>query len=217
VLVALLAAAGCGGQSLGHVDDDGGAGAPEGGTSGTGAAGSNTAGTSSGGGPTGGTGGGSTGGGGGICSLPIESGPCLAYAPSFGFSAADGNCQPFVYGGCEGNPNRFATLAECEAQCGGGTLSRCPPTVPSTALGGCALGAALFCTYDEVGCLCAPTRTQSCNRTDPDCGNVQAIPGEPPGGDPIVCTPYTLCSCGTVTSDAAASWSCQPGCGFASR
>jgi hypothetical protein len=235
LLLAVQAAGGCGGQSLTGADDDAVGGAPDGGTSGagstsggggaaggtsgTGTAGTNVAGTSSGGAITGGTGGGSTGGGPGICTLPIDPGRCEAYVPSFGFSAADGNCQRFIYGGCEGNANRFETLAECEAQCGG-TLSRCPTTVPSTAaLGGCAIGAALVCTYDAAGCLCAVTSSQACNKIEPDCGTILEVPPgggvPPPDGDRIVCRPYTLCTCGPVTSDAPATWVCQPGCGAA--
>ena len=236
LLLAVHGVGGCGGQSLAEADDDAVGGAPDGGTSGggstsgganggggaggtsgTGTAGTNVAGTSSGGAVTGGTGGGSTGGGAGICTLPIDPGRCEAYFPSFGFSAADGNCQPFVYGGCDGNSNRFETLAECEAQCGGGTLSRCPTTAPSTvALGGCAVGAALQCTYDAAGCLCAVTRTGTCTKLEPDCGTILETGAPPPDdGDRIVCRPYTLCTCGLATSDAPATWACQPGCGAA--
>jgi hypothetical protein len=28
-----------------------------------------------------------------------------------------GQCEPFIYGGCEGNANNFETLAECERAC----------------------------------------------------------------------------------------------------
>ena len=28
-----------------------------------------------------------------------------------------GLCQPFYYGGCEGNDNRFKSNEECEAEC----------------------------------------------------------------------------------------------------
>lgn len=29
-----------------------------------------------------------------------------------------GNCQAFVYGGCEGNANRFESTEQCERHCG---------------------------------------------------------------------------------------------------
>jgi hypothetical protein len=37
--------------------------------------------------------------------------------PSFGYDAKAGKCVDFVYGGCGGNENRFATLPLCEAVC----------------------------------------------------------------------------------------------------
>ena len=52
-----------------------------------------------------------------ICALPIEPGHCLAYMPSYGFNSDTGECESFIYGGCQGNANRFDTLAECEAAC----------------------------------------------------------------------------------------------------
>jgi hypothetical protein len=53
------------------------------------------------------------------CSLPPEPGPCEAAFPRFYFDAAQGECLPFTYGGCEGNANNFETLDECYAECGG--------------------------------------------------------------------------------------------------
>jgi hypothetical protein len=51
---------------------------------------------------------------GGACLLPLETGPCKALFEMFGFDVATGQCEPFVYGGCQGNANRFETLGECE-------------------------------------------------------------------------------------------------------
>lgn len=94
---AVAGASGCGGQSERASDGDGSA---RGGSSGTGAGGS-------GGTPT------------ALCREPVDSGPCNAYVPSYWFDAATGVCMPFVYGGCSGNDNRFATIEECYAACGG--------------------------------------------------------------------------------------------------
>ncbi|MEO6601126.1 MAG: BPTI/Kunitz domain-containing protein [Polyangiaceae bacterium] len=56
----------------------------------------------------------------GLCALPEVSGPCDAYAPSFWHNPKSGLCEPFIYGGCQGNENRFTTREACIAQCGGG-------------------------------------------------------------------------------------------------
>lgn len=56
------------------------------------------------------------------CSSPQVSGPCDAYEPSFWHDPKTGLCEPFVYGGCGGNANRFASREACLAACpGGGT------------------------------------------------------------------------------------------------
>ena len=52
------------------------------------------------------------------CSLPIESGPCRAYMPSWGYNSERGVCEQFIYGGCRGTDNRFDSKASCEAECG---------------------------------------------------------------------------------------------------
>lgn len=40
---------------------------------------------------------------------------CLAYMPSW--YHAGGECKDFVYGGCGGNANRFASKEKCEEFC----------------------------------------------------------------------------------------------------
>ncbi|VDM26369.1 unnamed protein product, partial [Hydatigera taeniaeformis] len=52
-----------------------------------------------------------------VCSLPLESGPCMAYFKVWGFNSATGQCENFVYGGCGGNGNRFDEKEECERVC----------------------------------------------------------------------------------------------------
>jgi hypothetical protein len=222
VLASSLVAIACGGQSLEQSDDGdsgkGGSGnATNGGTASGGASGASgsfsggSGGTSFGGTSFGGTsvggssiGGSNTGGvagtsgtagAGGICSLPLVTGPCDAYIPSFGFSEADGHCVPFVYGGCGGNENRFSTLAECEAKCGG-SLSACPSEMPPAGLDCPARGQE--CTYDFEGCLCTPQATINCPKVDPTCTTL------PPdaGVAPIVIAAYHRCTCELT------GWSC---------
>lgn len=50
-----------------------------------------------------------------LCALSPSPGPCLASIPFFHFDGID--CQPFVYGGCGGNDNRFETIEQCQQVC----------------------------------------------------------------------------------------------------
>lgn len=54
------------------------------------------------------------------CYLPSDGGPCYAYISSFYYNADAGKCEPFVYGGCQGNGNRFNTIEQCEKSCAKG-------------------------------------------------------------------------------------------------
>jgi hypothetical protein len=157
--------------------------------------------------PTGGVGvGGSAGtggssGAGGICSLPLDPGPCDAAIPAFGFSKADGNCQPFIYGGCQGNENRFSTLAECEATCGG-SLSDCPERTPWD--DACA-DAGQVCTYDFDDCLCAPKQPYECAKIDRQC----VRPPLDGGVQEIIAVVYVHCACGNASSSSGGTWTCR--------
>ncbi|CAH2045947.1 unnamed protein product, partial [Iphiclides podalirius] len=51
------------------------------------------------------------------CSLPIEPGPCAGTFGRWGFNAERGRCEQFMWGGCEGNTNRFSTEAACMQRC----------------------------------------------------------------------------------------------------
>ncbi|MEM7245767.1 MAG: BPTI/Kunitz domain-containing protein [Acidobacteriota bacterium] len=52
-----------------------------------------------------------------VCLLPADPGPCEAAIPRWYFDATTGNCEEFLYGGCEGNGNNFETQRECELHC----------------------------------------------------------------------------------------------------
>ena len=84
------------------------------------------------------------------CSLPPDSGPCDDSIPSYYYDAATGLCEPFSYGGCEGNGNRFETQDECWSACSGATNPDCPLFEPS---GACSADGAQ-CSYDQTGCQC---------------------------------------------------------------
>ena len=55
----------------------------------------------------------------GMCELPPEEGPCKASLRQYYFDRNTGQCQEFIYGGCNGNANRFLTKCECKIECGG--------------------------------------------------------------------------------------------------
>uniref|UniRef100_A0A6I8PQZ9 Protein AMBP n=1 Tax=Ornithorhynchus anatinus TaxID=9258 RepID=A0A6I8PQZ9_ORNAN len=52
------------------------------------------------------------------CRLPIVPGPCRGSYPFWAFDAAQGKCISFIYGGCQGNGNKFYTEKECKEYCG---------------------------------------------------------------------------------------------------
>ena len=51
------------------------------------------------------------------CALPFEVGVCNAAFQVYAY--VGGACVPRVYGGCQGNDNRFSTLEECLVACEG--------------------------------------------------------------------------------------------------
>ncbi|KAJ8308647.1 hypothetical protein KUTeg_013521 [Tegillarca granosa] len=52
-----------------------------------------------------------------LCMLPASQGNCMAYYESYFFNRTSGKCEPFIYGGCGGNDNRFHTFQECFTKC----------------------------------------------------------------------------------------------------
>ena len=52
-----------------------------------------------------------------VCRLPVDSGTCDSDYPRWYFDESTSQCEQFVYGGCEGNNNRFSTQQECERTC----------------------------------------------------------------------------------------------------
>lgn len=52
-----------------------------------------------------------------FCALKPDNGPCRAMIKQFFFNIHTQQCEEFMYGGCEGNQNRFATLEDCQEKC----------------------------------------------------------------------------------------------------
>ena len=59
-----------------------------------------------------------------LCTLPTESGPCTSNVERWFYDASLDECRLFIYGGCDGNRNRFMTLERCQASCRGGATAR---------------------------------------------------------------------------------------------
>ncbi|XP_037577243.1 kunitz-type serine protease inhibitor 6-like [Dermacentor silvarum] len=51
------------------------------------------------------------------CLLPPDRGMCSGYDHRFFYEAGLRTCQGFVYGGCGGNANNFASLDQCYEAC----------------------------------------------------------------------------------------------------
>jgi hypothetical protein len=51
------------------------------------------------------------------CRLAKEPGSCRGFFPRYFHNPATGQCERFIYGGCQGNANNFQTLEECQAAC----------------------------------------------------------------------------------------------------
>ncbi|XP_021562549.1 tissue factor pathway inhibitor [Carlito syrichta] len=52
-----------------------------------------------------------------FCGMKADDGPCKAMMRRFFFNIYSQQCEEFIYGGCEGNQNRFDSLEECEKTC----------------------------------------------------------------------------------------------------
>ncbi|XP_076822805.1 PI-actitoxin-Axm2b-like [Clavelina lepadiformis] len=51
------------------------------------------------------------------CSLPAIRGLCFAWFQRWHYNSATGQCEIFIYGGCQGNENRFFNRKDCEKKC----------------------------------------------------------------------------------------------------
>ena len=146
--LAMAVVTGCGGESSTHDNGGassmgGGAGATTGGTAGKPAVGgSGTGGLASGG--SAGTGGAAgTGGSAGTsgpdmpnqshvpsCFEPMDAGACTEFTTRYYWDVSTNKCQPFQYGGCEGNDNNFTSFKGCADYCWENVSCSCAANTP---------------------------------------------------------------------------------------
>ncbi|KAI3383907.1 hypothetical protein SNEBB_000825 [Seison nebaliae] len=53
-----------------------------------------------------------------ICLQPMKIGSCKSTIPKYFFSSTQGECQQFIYSGCNANENNFYSMEECSTVCG---------------------------------------------------------------------------------------------------
>jgi hypothetical protein len=75
------------------------------------------------------------------CLLPQAVGPCDAAVPAYWHHPKTGVCEPFTYGGCDGNENRFESFEDCQQTCQGGS----PDMDACTAPGDCGVATPVCC------------------------------------------------------------------------
>lgn len=141
-----------------------------------------------------------------LCALPIASGDCEKQIRRFAFERLTRHCEPFWFTGCGANGNSFATLAECEAACGGSAEGDCPETQPAT--GEMCFVSTTTCHYAQNGCQCTLLASPGyCDPIDPTFGfrrREAAAPGSTPNRPALVPPPPpVICEC------ADGIWSCS--------
>lgn len=51
------------------------------------------------------------------CFLEPSIGDCRAFSNFFFYNSRSNSCEPFIFGGCGGNINRFGTKEDCTKTC----------------------------------------------------------------------------------------------------
>uniref|UniRef100_A0A1I8BS33 Kunitz/Bovine pancreatic trypsin inhibitor domain protein n=1 Tax=Meloidogyne hapla TaxID=6305 RepID=A0A1I8BS33_MELHA len=90
-----------------------------------------------------------------ICEHRIDPGTCSGTFHRFGYETLTNRCTKFVYGGCGGNGNNFASIDDCRVAC---VRHICPPEPECDTRGRCQL------VKDSKGCSlcsCPPPRHPS--------------------------------------------------------
>nr|P81162.1 RecName: Full=Protease inhibitor carrapatin [Rhipicephalus microplus] len=51
------------------------------------------------------------------CVPTADPGPCKGFMPMWWYNIFTSQCEEFIYGGCQGNDNRYRTKEECDKTC----------------------------------------------------------------------------------------------------
>jgi len=124
------------------------------------------------------------------CQSDPEPGPCKASHPRWYYNHARGECQPFTWGGCRGNANRFGTRAQCENRCRS-------PAVDALDVTGCSRRCRKPCAHgyvvDSQGC---PIRRCVCNpNPNVRCPALDCIDSQCPNGYQTDINGCQTCDC----------------------
>lgn len=86
------------------------------------------------------------------CALPFRTSAESCMGLFFRYGAVNGVCRPYIFGGCNGTPNRFRSMEECRRVCEARPATRpCPPgRVPQELCVSC--GPQGACERREVVC-----------------------------------------------------------------
>lgn len=61
-----------------------------------------------------------------ICNLDVDYGSCQSYVHKWHYDKITRNCKTFVFGGCEGNGNKFDSEVECMNACAADHVTKPP-------------------------------------------------------------------------------------------
>ncbi|XP_071826356.1 uncharacterized protein [Apostichopus japonicus] len=166
-----------------------------------------------------------------VCSLPRDPGRCSLSMAVWGYNTATSSCQQFIYTGCLGNPNRFASQAECQARCEAIICDQPEDTGPCSAnlqrfsfnsvdmscqsfsYGGCLGGGNSFSTLAQCQGTCeTPIIGDACSQTmdvGPCSDTVTRFAYNQVLG---ICTTFTYGGCGGNTNNFATAAECNQRC-----
>jgi hypothetical protein len=143
------------------------------------------------------------------CTLPVQPGPCDEEWPMYWFNADTGQCEPFTYGGCEGNHNRWDLvdcLESCACQQSTGRPDGCPCSSSSQCAAACVAQAP---ANDQSGDACVSAWSAVC-QSEPSSGCYCLLGASTDGAPEVRCADGSAPS--ATASDCDAEFARDDGC-----